>query len=44
MAIPGAEILDLDQEPPAPIDYHQIEHVKLYRSFLSDPEAFVRRL
>ena len=44
MAIPGAEILDLDQKPPALIDYHQIEQVKLYRSFLSDPEAFVRRL
>jgi predicted ATPase len=44
MAIPGSEILDLDLEPPAVIDYHQIEHVKLYRSFLDDPEAFIRRL
>jgi len=44
MAFPEAEILDLDQAPPALTTYDQLEHVKLYRSFLDDPEAFIRRL
>lgn len=43
MAIPGSEILDLDQKPPAITEYHQLEHVKLYRSFSEDPQAFFRR-
>ena len=44
MALPGAIILDLDQTPPAFTNYHDIEHVKLYQSFLDDPEAFISRL
>jgi len=44
MAFPDAKILDLDQQPPVSVDFDQIEQVKLYRSFLEDPDAFIRRL
>ncbi|MBW6466729.1 MAG: AAA family ATPase [Brevefilum sp.] len=44
MAIPGANILDLDQSPPVYRDYQAIDQVILYRAFLDDPEAFIRRL
>ena len=44
MAIPGAQILDLDQSPPVYRDYQEIDQVVLYRAFLDDPEAFIRRL
>ncbi len=44
MAIPRAKLLDLDQNPPIYKDYHQIEQVNLYRSFLDDPQAFIHRL
>jgi predicted ATPase len=44
MAFPGAKILDFDQQPPLYVDFDEVEQVKLYRSFLEDPDAFVRRL
>jgi predicted ATPase len=44
MAIPGAHILDLDQSPPVYRDYQEIDQVILYRAFLDDPDAFIRRL
>lgn len=44
MAIPGAMILDLDQNPPMNRTYEEIEQVHLYRTFLENPEAFIRRL
>lgn len=44
MAIPGANIIDFDQDPPVPVRYEDLEHVRMYRMFLEDPEAFVNRL
>jgi predicted ATPase len=44
MALPGAEILLLDGETIAPIDYREVEHVRITRAFLDDPESFLRRL
>jgi len=44
MALPGASILDLDREPPAFIQYNDLENVKLYRSFLENPGIFISRL
>jgi predicted ATPase len=44
MAIPGAHILDLDQSPPVYRDFQEIDQVILYRAFLDEPDAFIRRL
>jgi predicted ATPase len=44
MAIPGAKILDLDQQPPVFREYDELESVKLYQAFLEHPAAFVHRL
>jgi predicted ATPase len=44
MAIPGANILDLDQSPPVYRNYQDLDQVILYRAFLDDPVAFTRRL
>jgi predicted ATPase len=44
MAIPGANILDLDQSPPVYRNYQELDQVILYRAFLDDPVAFTRRL
>ncbi len=44
MAFPGAQILDFDQKPPASTPYDDLAHVTLYRSFLENPEAFIRRI
>ena len=44
MAFPGATILDLDQRPPCFVQYNDLENVKLYRSFLDNPETFIGRL
>jgi predicted ATPase len=44
MAFPGAEILDFNSSPINPIEYEEIEHVQLMRSFLRDPGAFTCRL
>jgi predicted ATPase len=44
MAFPEALILNFDGPPIAPIEYDELEHVRLTRAFLQDPQAFVRRL
>jgi len=44
MACPQGTIYDFDQHPPVTREYETIEHVRLYRSFLTDPEAFLHHL
>jgi predicted ATPase len=44
MAFPGAEILSFDTPPMQAVKYEDLEHVNLTKSFLADPEAFLRRL
>ncbi len=44
MALPGAEILDVNQTPPASVAWEDVEHVSLTRAFLNDPESFLRHL
>lgn len=44
LAFPGARILDFDAHPARWTAYEDLEHVKLTREFLADPERFLRRL
>ena len=44
LAHPGARILDFDAQPIRWAAYEELEHVRLTREFLSDPERFLRRL
>ena len=44
MAFPEASILSFDEHPVAEVEYDDLEHVRITRAFLSDPEAFLRRL
>jgi predicted ATPase len=44
MALPGATILNLDALPPAPVEYADLEHVRITREFLNNPERFLRHL
>lgn len=44
MALPGASILDFDQHPPAPIAWEDVEHVRVTKAFLNNPETFLRHL
>jgi predicted ATPase len=44
MAFPESQILSFDDPPIREIDYDELEHVKLTRAFLADPQAFIRRL
>ena len=44
MAFPDAEIFSFDEQPIVTVDYDDLEHVRLTRAFLSDPQAFLRRL
>ena len=44
LALPGARILDFDSQPVRWAAYEDLEHVKLTREFLVDPERFLRRL
>lgn len=44
LALPGAGILDFDAQPVRWATYEGLEHVRLTREFLSDPERFLRRL
>jgi predicted ATPase len=44
MAFPDAAILSFDTQPISEVAYDELEHVRLTRAFLSDPEAFLRRL
>ncbi len=44
MAYPGATILSLDDVPMKKIAFDDIEHVKIMRMFLNDPDNFLNRL
>lgn len=44
LALPGARILDFDSQPVSWAAYEELEHVRLTREFLADPERFLRRL
>jgi predicted ATPase len=44
MAFPGATILSFDRCPAEEVPYDQVDQVILARSFLTQPEAFLRQL
>lgn len=44
MAFPEAEIVSFDQSPFKRVKYDELEHVKLTRDFLNNPEQFLRHL
>ncbi len=44
MAFPGATILDFDRLPIKPVKYEELQHVKLTRDFLDNPQAYLRHL
>ena len=44
MAFPGAEILLFEGDSITPTPYEDLDHVRLTKAFLNDPESFLRRL
>ena len=44
LAFPGSRIYSFDQTPVAPVEYDDLEHVNLTRSFLNDPGRYLRHL
>jgi predicted ATPase len=44
MAFPEAQILCFDEPPICEVEYDELEHVKLTRAFLRDPQAFIHKL
>ncbi len=44
LAYPGAQLLSFDDGPITPVPYNDLTHVNLTRSFLSEPERFLRNL
>jgi len=44
MAFPDAELLSFDGGKIRPVEFDQLEHVRLTRDFLQDPGAFIERL
>ena len=44
MAFPGAEILLFEGDQLVSTPYDELDHVRLTKAFLNDPEGFVRRL
>ncbi|VAW29907.1 ABC transporter, ATP-binding protein [hydrothermal vent metagenome] len=44
MAFPGATLLSFDYSPARAVDYESLEHVTITRSFLNDPEQYLRHL
>lgn len=44
LALPGAAILSFDGGAIRPASYDTLEHVQIMRSFLDDPEAYLRHL
>jgi predicted ATPase len=44
LAFPKATIYTFDEQPPKRVKYEELEHVRLTRDFLNDPEAFLRHL
>ena len=44
LAFPNATIYTFDEQPPRRVAYDALEHVRLTRDFLNEPEAFLRHL
>jgi len=44
MAYPGAAIYDFDSAPIQQINYDDVEHVQLTKSFLNNPDAYLQHL
>ena len=44
MALPGAEILVFEGDRLTPTKWEDLDHVRLTRAFLNDPESYLRRL
>lgn len=44
MAIPGAEIISFDGESLEKVDYDELEHVIIMRSFLNNRESYLKHL
>lgn len=44
MAFPGAAILSLDEGKIKKIDYQDIEHVRITKTFLDNPDSYLRHL
>lgn len=44
LALPGAQILSFDSGKIQSASYETLEHVQIMRSFLEDPEAYLRHL
>ena len=44
MAFPGATILSFDYSPAEVVEYDSLEHVTITRSFLNNPEQYLRHL
>jgi len=44
MALPGAQILLIEEGTITPVDYADVEHVRITRAFLDDPWSFLRHL
>ena len=44
LAYPGATLFSFDRNPPAAVAFEELDHVTLMRSFLNDPNAYLRHL
>jgi predicted ATPase len=44
MAYPNAEILDFNIMPPQSIEYEQVEHVRMFKSFLQNKDRYLKEL
>jgi len=44
MAYPGAQILGFEDGRIAPVEFQDVEHVRVTKAFLNDPDNFLRRL
>lgn len=44
MAYPGATVLSCDEQPVRRVAYEELEHVRVTKAFLNNPESFLRRL
>lgn len=44
LAYPGATIYSFDSTPVVPVEYAELEHVRLTRDFLNAPERYLREL
>lgn len=44
LALPGARILSFDGGTIRPAEYQELDHVRITRDFLNDPDRYLRRL